>query len=309
MSSHRQQDRASIAFRLKVLSVIGVALLILCGIADDVEAQPLIGPPPFDINAAIAANRLRIQTISRNAPSDAEALFRLFDDPEIVDDGTVNGRLEAILLATCQVRLTVLKTGAVTLVTAMVQIGGVEIPVTLQVPQEIDLGNPNDLRLGVPIHRGVVFRDRGLRKNFQDGSNQIGHFLIAVRLGYDRAFIVNPFVQSLLLGTRSADDAVRIIIGHEQEALGGGDQAGQMDRVNPLNPFERYAREIHSPTDAEVEAFKRNDLTGIRVGSGPGQSRKDLMLSYVGWTMGQLFQNGHFKTREEVVKWLRIALM
>ncbi len=250
--------------------------------------------------AFIEATRHRMVEISHESPSDAEALARFFEDSQIPDDGTAIGRFEAILMATCQVRLAVEPGENKTTVTAKVQMREIEVPVTLVVPDGVGIGNPNDLKLGVPLHRGIPFRDRGFRQKFRDGSNQVGHFLIAARLGYDHAFILNPFIQSLLQGTGDIDDAIRIMIGHEQV---GNDMALSID------PFERFAKELHSPTDAEVTAFKRGDLDAIRIGSSSGQSRPDMELSYVGWTLGNFIRKGNFKTPEAIATWLRVALM
>ncbi len=272
------------------LGLCAMGLLFVAGILDAHAANA---------EAFIEATRHRIVEISREAPSDAEALARFFEDSEIPDDETAVGRFEAILLATCQVRLAVEHGEEKTTVTAKVQTKGIEIPVTLVVPDGIGIGNPNDLKLGVPLHKGMPFRDRGFRQQFRDGSNQVGHFLTAARLGYDHAFILNPFVQFLLQGTGGIDDAIRIIIGHEQV---------ENDIALSIDPFGRFAKELRSPTDAEVTAFKRGNLDAIRIGSGPGQSRPDMELSYVGWTLGNFIRKGTFRKPEEIATWIRVAL-
>ncbi len=252
---------------------------------------------------AAAQLRSKVETIAKKAASDADALVQLFEDAALSKGDKAIPRLEAILIATGQVPLSIQKEKDGTVLVAQVQLRGINIPVSLPVPTGVSIGKPNDLRFGVPMHKGIVFSDRGFRAELQDGSNQVGHFLIATRLGYDQAFITNPIVQSLLSGTGSPDDSIRIMLGHEQVRQEGGGRFGAID------PFAQYAKELRSPTDEEVAAFRKGALSEIRVGAGSDQSQQDVRLSYLGWQFGSAIREGKIKTRSAAAAWLRENLL
>src|SRR6476660_7930513 len=103
----------------------------------------------------------------------------MFTYSHIRDDGTVAGRLRAVLTATEHRFVPGLQTGA-------------------------DIGLT------------------GFRKEFEDpwptSTDQVGHFLTAVRLGFDPRFVSNPVFRLLLGSGGEADAPMRLIVGHEKVA-------------------------------------------------------------------------------------------
>jgi hypothetical protein len=125
-----------------------------------------------------ARNRRRILAIRDEAPSALETLARMFTDPYITDDGSIPGRLRAILNATQHRFVPGLHTGA---------------------------------DLGLSGFR-AVFEDP-----WETSRDQAGHFLTAARLAFDPGFLSNP-IFPLLLGAIGDDQlSLRLIIGHEKE--------------------------------------------------------------------------------------------
>jgi hypothetical protein len=125
-----------------------------------------------------ARNRRRILAIQDDAPSALETLARMFTDPYITDDGSIPGRLRAILNATQHRFVPGLHTGA---------------------------------DLGLSGFR-AEFEDP-----WETSRDQAGHFLTAARLAFDPAFLSNPIFPVLLGATGDNDIPLRLIIGHEKE--------------------------------------------------------------------------------------------
>ncbi len=107
-----------------------------------------------------ARNQARIRQLAAQAPTDLEALALLFEDDGIVDDGTVPGRLRAILQATERKTIPGLQTA--------LSFG--------------DSGFAGDRRLD-----GAGFRDP-----WPASRNQVGHFLTAVGLQFAPEIVARP---------------------------------------------------------------------------------------------------------------------
>ncbi len=288
---------------------------------------------------AVARNRARIRRLAETAPSDLEALALLWDDDAIVDDGTVVGRLRAILRAT-----------------ERSSIPGLQTRILFS-----DTGFAGDQRL----HGGKGFRDP-----WPSSRNQVGHFLTAVRLQFAPEIVSQPIP---LLGSirrivgapaamSDAEVAARLAIGHEkatdpptgpqaaivvlaaslltyQRAKEAGAGEGERWRrvgTTALTETRRQAAEIlgtfraqfNATTDDDLAAWRkalqrsgpgtafrqravegrRGSLRAIRVNDGEGNSVQDLRLTLVGWRLGQLIGDGAFADRRAIAVWLRRTL-
>jgi len=288
---------------------------------------------------AVARNRARIRRLAETAPSDLEALALLWDDDAIVDDGTVVGRLWALLRAT-----------------ERNSIPGLQTRILFS-----DTGFAGDQRL----HGGKGFRDP-----WPSSRNQVGHFLTAVRLRFAPEIVSQPIP---LLGSirrivgapaamSDAEVAARLAIGHEkatdpptgpqaatvvlatglltyQQAKEAGTGEGERWRrvaTTALAETRRQGAEIlgtfraqfNATTDGDLAAWRRalersgpgmafhrravegrsSPLRAIRVNDGEGNSVQDLRLTLVGWRLGQLIGGGAFADRRDVAAWLRRTL-
>jgi hypothetical protein len=214
-----------------------------------------------------AANRARIMMIRDEAPTAVEALARMFTDAGITDDGTVGGRLHALLNAT-------------------------------------------EHRFVPGLHTGADIGMTGFRKEYEDpwptSTDQVGHFLTAVRLGFDPRFVSNPIFRLLLGGGGDADAPLRLIIGHEKVA-----DPPDINRTSPrtlLTALRRFREQYQSATEDDIAQFRDGHLDLIRVGDGLGNSMEDLRLSHKGWLFGRSITEGRFKSREEVAGWIRTEI-
>lgn len=122
-------------------------------------------------------NRARLIAIRDESPTAVEALARMFTHTHLSDDGTVLGRLRAILTATEHRFIPGLHTG---------------------------------IRIGLTGFR-PEFEDP-----WKTSADQVGHFLTAVRLAFDSRFLANPVFPLILGGWGDKDRPVRLIIGHEK---------------------------------------------------------------------------------------------
>src|SRR5437660_360784 len=137
-----------------------------------------------------SANRARITAIREDSLHDAEALASIFNDGVIIDDGSVAGRLRAILEATESRVVPGLQTGI----------------------EFHDNGFRGDRNPG-----GQGFKDPHLSSN-----NQVGHFLTAVGLSFNPTKLTERFFfQSLRdwlgipVSMTDNEAALRLVIGHE----------------------------------------------------------------------------------------------
>jgi hypothetical protein len=283
-------------------------------------------------------NRERIETF---AGSDLARLAAMFEDPVIVDDGTVQGRLESILSVTQHLVIPGLQTGI----------------------EFSDTGFR-----GTRDPSGPGFRDP-----HPTSQNQPGHFLTAVGMRFQPELVSRPIplwgstVRDLVGAPETMSDedvALRLTIGHEKapDPPGGLDVAlsilfaGAVEeylapapedeteeerdrRVGDamVNETERRIRQIIAAFTAQFRATTDDDIAAWnetlgRIGTdavantaaieGPGSpldriavdpalrgnSRQDLRLSLMGWRFGQMIRNGDFANNAAVAAWIRANL-
>jgi hypothetical protein len=206
----------------------------------------------------IDKNKARIEAIHAGSPDAVESLALCFTDSKIEDDGTIEGRVHAILDAT--------EHGVV----------------------------PG-------LQTGVEFGQKGFKPEFHDpwpsSSNQVGHFLTAVRLAFDPAFLDDVIMMALLGSWLDTDVPLRLIIGHEKVA---DPEFWEM--------FSRFREQYEATTDEDIKNFKAGKLDKIKVGTGKGNSMADLLLSEKGWILGRSIVEKKFKSKKEVADWIRTTL-
>lgn len=238
-------------------------------------------------------NQDRIRAIRMEAHlNDAEALVRMFVDKGIIDDGTVQGRLDVILEATQRYPIPGLQTGI----------------------EFSDVGFIGDRNPG----------GEGYRDPHESSRNQVGHFLSAVGLGYGPTKVNAPIP---LLGGRIRDAVgapptmsdeevgIRLIVGHEKKA-------------DPSIPAPAdFKAQFQSATDEDVAAFRKakaalGTATEIDMKAAEpflkkiqidptqrGNSIQDLRLSLAGLNLGERIRSGEIKSREEAAAWVRQNLL
>lgn len=212
-------------------------------------------------------NRVRIVAIRDGAPTAVEALARMFTDEQIEDDGTVGGRLRAILLAT-------------------------------------------EHKFVMGLHTGAKIGVTGFRQEFEDpwkgSTDQVGHFLTAVRLAFDPRFLVNPVFPLVLGGWGHRDRALRLMIGHEKAP----DPASieQISLRTIINVLRCFRVQYRAATAEDVANFAAGKMEAITIHNGLGNSLADLLLSYQGWLFGRAVAEGRFGSREAVAEWVRAEL-
>ncbi|HWS99315.1 MAG TPA: DUF4157 domain-containing protein [Pyrinomonadaceae bacterium] len=281
-------------------------------------------------------NRERIGVIKGEAGSDLETLARVFEDAEIIDDDTVQGRLQSVLGATEHVVIPGLQTGI----------------------EFSDTGFAGDQNPG-----GAGFRDP-----HPSSRNQVGHFMTAVGLEFSPGVVSRPIalfgsIRSMVgapAGMSDADVALRLTIGHEKApdpnstmaavnvVLTGilaslipgpeGETEEERDRRIDRAVSDETQRQINeiiagfrtqfnAATDADVQAWNdalnalgTGDTLNLSAAEAPlrrvqinfqnqGSSIQDLRLSLVGWRLGQLIGNGAFgDDRARVAGWIRTNL-
>lgn len=237
-------------------------------------------------------NLRRIRHIrAESGGNDAETLARLFEDREIRDDGSLGGRIDALLEATEHRWLP-------------------RIHTPLDVP-------------GLYEVRG--FSHNGFRPEFEDpwpGSrDQVGHlltaFALAVRPETVDARRLAVRVRDLVGAPRGmprTEVALRLTIGHEKRPDPG--------RHDPLILL-KLRRQFASATDDDVASFVAavervvdgapggdlaaapGPLTSIHVGSGTGNSRQDLRLSIAAYVLAELVTTGRLAAGADVAAWIR----
>lgn len=288
--------------------------------------------------AQVGANRSRIRAIAATAQSDLDALARLFEDDAILDDGTLCGRVYALLAAT-ERRL----------------IPGLQTAIFFG-----DSGFAGDR-----THGGSGFRDP-----WPSSRNQVGHFLTAVGLQMIPTVVSRPIpilgsIRAIVGAPAAMGDeevALRLSIGHEKApdpreavpaiirvllATAVVDAVATFSGINAtwrrrlmvgslLVATSRQVRIILDGFRAQftaattedmgawdsalrrsgtLEVFDRQAVEGpdsplnaIAVAAGEGNSIQDLRLTLVGWRLGQLISSGAFDSRRSVSDWLRATL-
>ena len=214
-----------------------------------------------------AENRRRILAIRDEAPTAVEALARMFTDAHISDNGQIRGRLGAIFAATRH-------------------------------------------RLVPGLHTGLAIGLSGFRPEFEDpweaSTDQVGHFLTAVRLTVDPGFLSNPLFPILLGGLGDDEFPLRIMIGHEMAP--DPRDVDQISLKTPVRVLRRFRAQYKAVTREDVANFRAGKLEEIQIGGGLGNSLADLRLSYQGWIFGLLIAEGKFQSKEEIADWIRSEL-
>jgi hypothetical protein len=163
--------------------------------------------------------------------------------------------------------------------------------------------------------------DKGFREAFQDprpsGSNQVGHFMTAVDMGYRPmktyrlipAVVRNQYLDGTTHSVLPVEERVCIglIIGHEQV----GDTTWQANYFatiqassSEIQAFLQALEKIGASPDWDV-ARSRTALSTIRIGSGVGNSMQDLHLSLYGYRFGRFIRKGELTSRAHAAQWLR----
>jgi hypothetical protein len=303
--------------------------------ADEKDAGKLLRAilkPGFDRDDI---NRERIETFQTGAANDLVALAKMFEDDQLIDDGTVTGRLQSILGATKHIVIPGLQTG-------------IEFK---------DTGFR-----GEPTPTGSGFRDP-----HPSSANQVGHFLTAVGMEFTPEIVSKPIfyfgsVREMVGAPKEMSDAevaLRLTIGHEKapdpngarevafdvgavyisetlsEGPEGETEEQKDDRVGKAVSDElqrqideiiaAFRRQFKACTDADVAAWNealaayRSDPNSLeapgnaldRIAVDPtmkGNSRQDLRLSLVGWRLGEMIRAGEFTDGKAVAAWIRKSL-
>jgi hypothetical protein len=212
--------------------------------------------------------------------------------------------------------------------------------------------------IGGGTHFVREFDNTGLREEFRDDclyekywdvdpaySNQIGHFLTAVHLGFDPSFLAPAagpkasVARSWILLNVPDDEPLditigRLIAGHEMLA----DPAAQSSGIGrPYSGFEVTLKNIHpwavaieqyhaaTPEHARLfyaalEAEQRGEeelavelLEQILISPNPkdwsrGNSLQDLRLSMKGYHLGQLVGEEVLKDPQDIANWIRLNI-
>jgi hypothetical protein len=204
--------------------------------------------------------------------------------------------------------------------------GSKTIPATTALERVLAYTQSPGLKGRFGVQFGAEFGDTGFREEFRDShlyaeqwgmsyldSNQVGHFLTAVRLGY------NP--------VENEDLSIGLIIGHEKVSDAGwsgggwsgqaGDAAALTEQIGAgmigILSSEGVVFEVACTSDKHESYEQRDTGLGLILGSGDlakrrGNSMEDLRLSVKGWIMGQMIASGELKTNRDVADWLTTNL-
>jgi hypothetical protein len=160
------------------------------------------------------------------------------------------------------------------------------------------------------LHQGLMIGLTGFRREFQDpwptSTDQVGHFLTAVRLSFDARFLAFPLF-GLALGAWGARDVpLRLIIGHEKKP--DPPDASKIGIGTLLRALRHFRQQYQSTADEDVVNFQSGNLDAIDVGQGIGNSMADLRLSHKGWHFGKTIAAGQFQSGQQVAEWIRTEL-
>ncbi len=148
------------------------------------------------------------------------------------------------------------------------------------------------------------YGDSGFANDLQDGNDQVGHFITAVKFGFELGKVDEPIISET-----SSYLYLSPVIGHEM--LG--------DNLFPDHKLTSIAQAVvglFPPVHnffsiGNEESFKQilytfpfDQIKADRTGN----SLADLRLSKIGTVFGKLIRQGKFKSREEVEKYLRRKL-
>jgi hypothetical protein len=184
---------------------------------------------------------------------------------------------------------------------------------------------------GVTHFSGIFsnLKDRGFRPEFKDpwpsSANQCGHFTTAVHMGfdplrtgryvYDSVKSLAPRVAGILpafppLTFPLAENlCARLIVGHEQSTDAGVDYLVHYRQFLAATDSEirTFLDAVAAlPNDLKIDISKASSLiSSIRIGTGEGNSKQDLLLSLYGYKFGSRVRLGNLTTRADAGKWLR----
>ncbi len=141
-------------------------------------------------------------------------------------------------------------------------------------------------------HFAVAFGDEGFQGQYQDGGNQVGHFLSATDMAYNSD---GPIADRL---------ALTLITGHELHGDAG---------IPFIQHSAQFVTGLLNPSANDLFLAGQDSGYQTIIGMGwtqnpayrTGNSVEDLRLSRAGWTFGKLTQNGYFSTRYDQADWLR----
>lgn len=247
----------------------------------------------------LSQNKALFATLrTESGGNDAEALARMFTDPRLLDDGTVAGRMDAILEATQHGNIAAAHTG--------VEAG--------------DEGFRGDRE-----KNGKGFKDPHFNSR-----NQVGHFLTAVGLAYsprrlEKKIAPTDLTLRSLLGVPASvkpeEVALRLIIGHEKapdpEPNGiptptqyfGFKKQYELANEKDMNSFLRADEALGNGFIVNMDAAEAH-LRKIEINPDwDGNSIQDLRLSLAGYHLGQKIRSGAFSSRHEIAEWIRKNLM
>lgn len=278
------------------------------------EVTPHCMSVPFNWNAINQRTILTIRENTRTAgapPNDAESLARLFDSNQIYDDGTVGGRLDAVLAATEHHR-----------------IKGLQEEIEFSDVGFFGDQNPNG---------------RGYRDPHPSSRNQVGHFLTGVGLGFNPHKVAQMIslagvpiasMRALLNAPESMSDeevVAAMVVGHELAP----DPVDSLNYIKMIAGFQlQFHRALENPHYVEFfrqaeRALTEGQRPGTRGGDEiinmtaafrflrqiplnvlwRGNSYQDLRLTLAGWHLGRMIRSGRFSNRAEIAQWLRNNLI
>jgi hypothetical protein len=240
--------------------------------------------PPAKADITVVAADIK-KELAGDDDRDLEFLARLFEDDRIIDTGTGNelqNRLNTILAASTD-------------------------------------GSNNGVTHFAGIYAGVT--DLGFRKAFKDpfpgkSDNQVGHFTTAVDMGFrplQTLAILPKFVRDQIDdGTPTAFPkeeiiCVRLIIGHEQvadDATNANIRAALSPTNDEILQFFSALGMVTASPNQDINR-SRAGLSGIRIGTGQGNSMQDLHLSLFGFKFGKMIRQGTIATRNDAALWIR----
>jgi hypothetical protein len=156
------------------------------------------------------------------------------------------------------------------------------------------------------IHIGLT----GFREEYEDpwpsSSDQVGHFLTAVRLSFDARFLRFPAFPLLLGSWGDHDIPLRLTIGHEKKP--DPPDITKIHLGTALRVLRHFRAQYQAATSEDVANFRKGKLDAIQLGGGLGNSIEDLRLSRKGWEFGELMRRNHFQSNAEVSEWIRSEL-
>ena len=265
-----------------------------------------------------ALNRPSGETIAQGSPNNVLALIRLFEAGHLPGD-TARDRLQWILAKTASPPGT------------FIQFGSLFPPGDSGFCDELADGKYY-AQPGLPPHYTPT--DIWHTANRGDPSEQIGHFLTAVALGFNpegafyQTYVIDVVEEFVTVGIESKlaaipeEHALNLIVGHEmigdgkgigqvpaipvqyaiatEEARSGFLKAVEHDRLGNDDLRDQVLREILIGTNSEFRT--QNAVAGA---TRVGNSMEDFRNSVKGWRFGQEIGNGTIETRQGAADWLR----